>query len=198
MATSRSLPSVSGVLQFLLVALPRFVLGLLIFVGIAINFANVVGRYIFSSPIVWAEEILIFMMIWCVFIGAILVTWEGRHIKMDLLATRIPPPWREIVNAVSAIGLVLVCVFVIRQSWTVVSLFYETGQESVIARLPTSLMHASILVGFCGMLLAALLRWRSYLHGDFGSDAEALTRQLVETYGEISGEAGPNDNNKTA
>ncbi len=195
--TSQPLPGGSRILRFLLVAVPRFLLGLLIFVGIVINFAHIIGRYVFSSPIIWAEEILIFIMIWCVFIGAIVVTWEGRHIKMDLLSAKIPPPWREIVNVLTTIGIILVCIFVIRQSWTVVSLFYETGQQSVIARLPAGIMHSSILVGFSGMLLVVLLRWRSYLHGDFGSDAEAMTRQLMEMYGDIGGEAGTGGNHQT-
>lgn len=175
--------------RFALVNVPRFLLGLLIFVGIAINFANIVGRYVFSAPIIWAEEILVFIMIWCVFIGAILVTWEGRHIKMDLLSTKIGPPWRQIVNALTTICIVLVCTFVISQSWTVISLLFATGQQTVIARLPTWIMHSSILVGFGGMLLVVLLRWRSYLHGDIGSDAEAVSRQLMETYGTVGEEA---------
>lgn len=173
-----------------LVSVPRFLLGLLIFVGIGINFANVVGRYVFSSPFVWAEEILVFIMIWCVFIGAVLVTWEGRHIKMDLLSAKLIPPWRQIVNALTNIGFVLVCLFVIIQSWDVVSLLLETGQQTVIARLPAGMMHASVLVGFGGMLLALLLRWRSHLHGEFGSDADAVTKQLVETYGTVGEDAG--------
>ena len=104
------------VLQFLVVTLPRFVLGSLIFVAIGINFANVVGRYVFFRPIVWAEEVLAYIMIWCVGIGAILVTWEGRHIKMDLIAVRVPPPWNRIVNGLIAGCFILFCGFVILQS----------------------------------------------------------------------------------
>src|SRR4051812_26024734 len=106
--------------DFLAVRLPRLLLGTLILAGIAINFANVVGRYVFGTPIVWAEEVLVFIMIWCVFVGAVLVTWEGRHIKMDLVSAKLAPPWRQIVNALGALGFVLVCVFVIVQSWGMV------------------------------------------------------------------------------
>ncbi len=171
--------------EFVFVRVPRFLLGVLIFAGIAINFANVLGRYLFGSPILWAEEILVFIMIWCVFLGVILVTWEGRHIKMDLLSVKFAPPWRQILNGFMTLGFLLVCVFVIRQSWGVVRLLYQTGQESVIARMPVAPMHASILIGFSAMLVVLLVRLRHYLSGDFGSDAEATTRQLVETYGTI-------------
>ena len=69
-----------------LMAVPRFLVAALILTSIAINFANVIGRYVFFSPIIWAEEVMIFIMVWCVFIGAVLVTWDGRHLRMDLLA----------------------------------------------------------------------------------------------------------------
>src|SRR5205823_12546248 len=57
----------------------RAVLGPLIFAGVALNFANVVGRYVFFKPIIWAEEVLVFIMIWCVMLGATVVTWENQH-----------------------------------------------------------------------------------------------------------------------
>ncbi len=171
--------------ELLFVRVPRFFLGLLIFTGIAINFANVVGRYAFGSPILWAEEALVFIMNWCVFLGVILVTWEGRHIKMDLLAVKFAAPWRQIINSLMTLGFVLVCGFVIRESWGMVKLLYQTGQESVIARIPVFPMHAAILIGFGAMLIVVLVRIRHYLSGDFGSDAEATTKQLMETYGEI-------------
>lgn len=182
------------VLQFIVVTLPRFLLGSLIFVAIGINFANVVGRYVFFRPIIWAEEILAYIMIWCVGIGAILVTWEGRHIKMDLIAVHVSPPWNRMLNGLVALGFILVCVFVIRQSWTVVSMMLETGQQSMIARLPMGLMHAAILVGFSGMLVALLLRLRSYLRGEFGSDTEATTKEILSTYGAIDDDGGKTRN----
>ena len=88
------------------------------------------------------------------------------------------------------LGFALVCVFVIRQSWSVVTMLYQTGQQSVIARIPIGPMHASILLGFSAMLIVVLLRLPRYLSGEFGSDAEATTRQLVETYGSLDEQNG--------
>lgn len=178
------------ILEFIAVSLPRLILGVLCFAGIAINFANVVGRYVFSAPIIWAEEILVYLMIWCVFIGAILVTWEGRHIKMDLIAMKIPAPWRYAVNGLMALTFVLVCAFILKQSWTLTSMMAELDQQSVIARLPMAAVHAAVLVGFALMLLAVLVRLKAYVTGDMGSDAEATAEQLRELYGDF-GEGEP-------
>jgi len=176
---------VQRVLRFLCVAVPRFALGTLISIGVVINVANVAGRYVFSAPIIWAEEILVFIMIGCVFLGAILVTWEGQHIRMDLLSTRLGRPWRRIVLALDTLAFVLVCLFVIRYSWTFVQLLYETGQQTVVARLPAWLMHGAILAGFTGMLLVVLLRLRNYLTGNFDAVAGV---QAADT--ESSGRSG--------
>ena len=46
------------------IRVPHVVAGILFFVAAAINFINVVARYVFSDPVFWAEEILIFLVIW--------------------------------------------------------------------------------------------------------------------------------------
>ena len=148
--------------------MPRFALGTMISVGVVINVANVTGRYLFNAPIIWAEEILVFIMIGCVFLGAILVTWEGQHIRMDMISVRLGKPWRSIVLALDTLVFVLVCLFVIYHSWHFVQLLYDTGQSTVVARLPAWLMHGTILAGFTGMLLVVLVRLRNYFTGDFG------------------------------
>ena len=81
----------------------RAALGALILAGVALNFANVVGRYVFWKPIIWAEEILVFIMVWCVMLGATLVTWENQHLRMDAVYHLAPPRLRRWLNLVSTV-----------------------------------------------------------------------------------------------
>ena len=157
-------------------AVPRFVIAALILISIAINFANVIGRYVFFSPIIWAEEVMIFIMVWCVFLGAVLVTWEGRHLRMDLLASAIPSPWREIVNSIAATGFLLVAGLVVSQSWLAVSLFAELGQKSTTAGVPMLIPHSALLIGFALMVVCVAVRFRAYVSGDLASEAEDVVR----------------------
>jgi TRAP-type C4-dicarboxylate transport system permease small subunit len=172
-------------LERILIAGVRTIVGAAIFVSIAINFANIAGRYLFSAPVLWAEEILDYLMVWSVFLGAVLVTWEGRHIKMDLISVRIPSPAREIVNAVAVAVFAAVCVFMIVQSWTVTSLVWRIDQRSVAAEIPMALAHAGVLLGFIGMLLAVLFRLRQYVRNVFGSETEAAQKQVTNTFGSL-------------
>jgi len=154
------------VVTFGLVTIPRLILGTLILVSIAINFANVIGRYVFQAPIIWAEEIMIYIMIWAVLAGAVLVSWDGNHLKMDFFTLTLPSPWKEVLNFAGAIIFLLVCVFVLPQSLKVVELMARFDQRSVIARIPMAIPHGAILLGFFLMLVAVAVRFRMYVTGN--------------------------------
>jgi TRAP-type C4-dicarboxylate transport system permease small subunit len=172
-------------LTFAVLTVPRTIIGVAILASIAINFANIVGRYILLAPIIWAEEIMIYINVWCVFIGCILVTWDGRHLKMDLFSVMLKSPWKQIVNTIAAIGFLLVCVFVVLQSWTVSSMMERLDQRSVVAEIPMVIPHAAVLLGFGAMLVVLLYRIRSYIVGAMGSDIDATTKSLDETFKDL-------------
>jgi TRAP-type C4-dicarboxylate transport system permease small subunit len=153
--------------KLLFVALPRWIMGSTLLIGLAINLANVIGRYAFGYSLYWAEEVLVYLMIWGVFIGVAAVAFNGDHLNMDLFSSGMNDPWKTIINACMLLVLLLCCGFAISQSWKVVTLFYLAGQVSVAAGIPKAIPHAALLVGFVLMLLAVLVRARSYLTGKF-------------------------------
>ncbi len=173
---NRSLPS--KVLRFLAKTLPSAIIGALILFGIALNFANVVGRKVFAKPVFGAEEVMIFIMVWCVFLGAVPVTWEGRHLRMDLLSTHLGSPWKEILNLIAVAGLLTISGFVALQSAEVVSLFAQLGQRSSTAGIPMVVPHLAVLVGFSLIFLAALVRFRRYVAGTFESEVEDVAARF--------------------
>ncbi len=68
-----------------LVAVIGVLSGVLLVASVALNFANVVGRYFFNASIPWAEEVMLFLMVGCVFLGNGVVAWSGRQIRMDVV-----------------------------------------------------------------------------------------------------------------
>ncbi|HWI38199.1 MAG TPA: TRAP transporter small permease [Burkholderiales bacterium] len=175
--------SVLSRVEGMLIGGVRIIVGASIFVSIGINFANIAGRYLFSEPILWAEEILNYLMVWSVFLGAVLVTWEGRHIKMDLISARFRPPASVILNIITVAVFAGICVFMIIQSWTVTSMAQQIDQRSVAAEMPMMYAHVAVLLGFAGMLVAVLLRIPQYVRNVFGSETAAAQKQVVDTFG---------------
>jgi TRAP-type C4-dicarboxylate transport system permease small subunit len=144
----------------------RAALGVLILAGVALNFANVVGRYVFLAPIIWAEEVLVFIMVWCVMLGATLVTWEDQHLRMDALHHLTPPRVHRWLGLGTTLAFLLVGVFVLAQSLRLLALAAETGQRSVVADIPMVVPFAAIPLSFA--IIVAMLVWRvrRLLRGD--------------------------------
>lgn len=162
----------SAAARFLL-GVPKILIGALILLSILLNFANVVARYLFLAPIPWAEEIMIFIMIWCVFMGVILVAWDGTHLRMDLLSSTLPSPWKEVVNFVTWLAAVVICGFVSIQSFHATELFDRMGAKSVIAGVPMVIPHAAITLGFVALTVVFVVRFRQYLAGRFNAQSGA-------------------------
>lgn len=142
---------------------PRALIGAIILAGIAINFANVIGRYVFLAPLDWAEEVMVYLIVWAVFLGAVVVTFEKRHLAMDIVLKRLPPRPQRALRAVILTVLVLCCGFVCIQAARIVELMGRLDQKSIVVGIPMTLPYLAFVVGFGLMVLAALaaIRWRA-------------------------------------
>ena len=112
--------------EFIFLKIPHVLSGVLFLVAVVINIINVIARYVFSSPIFWAEETLIFLVIWIVFLVAGAITYRGAHLNMDLLYSNMTARWKLMVNVVITLTLIFCTTFTAFQSWKVVDLHYHT------------------------------------------------------------------------
>lgn len=168
MAESNRVPEPHrGIASLVFIKLPHLITGTLLLIAIAINIANVIGRYVFGSAIFWTEEILLYILVWSVFIAAATITYRGEHLCMDLFVGMIRSPWKQILNGISAALFVACCAVVLTQSYKVFMLHYQNGTESMAAGLPMTIPHGAFLLGFALMLVAVLLRIRAYVSGKF-------------------------------
>lgn len=162
---------VQGGLRFLLSSVPKAIIGTLILASIALNFANAAGRYVFLEPIIWAEEIMIYIMMWITFAGAVLVTWRNRHLSMDIFVLLLPTRWRHAVNWLVVVGFVVVLGIVLVHSWQVLAVYFRTWPRSNVAEIPMVIPHAAVLFGVFLMLVAVLVRLRMYILGEYEAES---------------------------
>ena len=137
-----------------LMTILRTAAGALLVGSVIVNFANIIGRYFFSVSIQWAEEVMLFLMIGCVFLNCGLVGWSGRQIRMDAIVSLLPRPLRAIVELACDVLLVVTSIIVAVLAWPVVSMLAELDQRSQAANIPLVLPQAMLPIGF---LLMALL-----------------------------------------
>jgi C4-dicarboxylate transporter DctQ subunit len=155
------------VADLIFIRVPYLLLGTILLLAIGINFANIVGRYVFSSAIYWAEEILAFMVVWAVFIALPSITYRGAHLKMDLFSSVARSPIREILGGLVAILMIVASAYVVYQSANVIGLYMRTGTRTFTVGVPLIIPNLAVPVGFALVIVAILIRFRSYLSGRF-------------------------------
>ena len=139
----------------------RLLLGALLLASIALNFANVVARYAFSWPFEWAEEVTTIILLWCVFLGAALVTWKDEHLRMSVVSDMLPAWWQRALRATATVCLVITLGFLLYQSGRVIWFMASMGQRTAVTEIPSAIPHLAIPAGFALMLLAVLGRRKS-------------------------------------
>jgi len=141
-----------------LLAVTRTVAALCLIASVAINFGNIIGRYFFSVSIPWAEEIMLFLMVGCVFTGCCAVAWEGRQIRMDVVLVMMPPRVREAFNILSDLVMVAAAAAVTIFAWPVITQLAAFDERSQAANFPLVIPQAMIPIGYSLMALLIALR----------------------------------------
>ena len=129
--------------------------------------ANVIGRYVFAAPLIWAEEVLIFMIIWGVYIAGGSISYLGNHLTMDLLAAKLRSPYRVFLGIGTVVLTVTCSAFVVTQTARILALYTRTGEVTMAARVPLVYAHAAVLVGFASMGIVTLVRARAHARNTF-------------------------------
>jgi TRAP-type C4-dicarboxylate transport system permease small subunit len=138
-----------------LLALTRATAGLCLLCSVAINFGNIVGRYFFSVSIPWAEEIMLFLMVGCVFTGCCAVAWEGRQIRMDVIVNALPAKARDFLMLLSDLVTIAAAIAVVVFAWPVITQLAEFDERSQAADFPLFIPQGLIPLGY--MLMGLLV-----------------------------------------
>jgi C4-dicarboxylate transporter DctQ subunit len=119
-------------------------------------FVNVVLRYWFSSPINWAEELTLYLMVWIVFVGGSVAVRTRGHIAIDLLPRVLSPAHRRLLAfAVALLALVFFAVF-FWYSLEHVLRVRSIDQRTPVMQAPMWLTYLALPVGSALMGLRTL------------------------------------------
>jgi TRAP-type C4-dicarboxylate transport system permease small subunit len=141
-----------------LLAVIRVLSGVMLVASVALNFANVIGRYFFSVSIPWAEEAMLFLMVGCVFLGNGVVAWSGRQIRMDIIISRLPPKVREALDLFSELVLIATTVTIAIFAWPVIRDLAAFDQRSQAGDFPLVIPQALVPIGLAIMALLVAVR----------------------------------------
>lgn len=138
--------------------------------ALAINFANVVGRYVFHMPIFWAEEVTIILIIWSVSLISFQLTVNNEHLVTEILKPYLSFRMQKALLVFTTLIGVAISVFIAYYSYLVVELVGRLGQVTTVAEIPKSVAYASITVMFVFAGVGGLIRLFDVIkHSNSGS-----------------------------
>jgi TRAP-type C4-dicarboxylate transport system permease small subunit len=141
-----------------LLTLTRTLSAICLLGSVVINFVNIIGRYVFSVSIPWAEEIMLFLMVGCVFTGCCSVAWQGRHIRMDVLLLALPPKLRAFFDLFSDLVLIAASIIVTAFAYPVITQLAAFDERSEAANFPLVIPQSMIPIGYSLMALLVAIR----------------------------------------
>lgn len=80
-------------------------------------FSNVVLRYLTNQSIVFVDELSRWMLVYMVFLGAILGLRDYAHLGVDTLVRLASPKLRRVMFVVSHSLMMVCCLFIVKGSW---------------------------------------------------------------------------------
>lgn len=119
---------------------------------IAICFSNTVGRYLFSKPIVWAEEIVRYMSVWLATVGASLTARVDGHTTLDFVQETVKN--RKVKVTLFLVTRILAILSMVVLFPAGLELVNKLGKAtSPASGLPTWVLYASYPVGTACIIL---------------------------------------------
>ena len=144
-------------------------------VAVALNLANIVGRYVFFRPIASAEEVMLFLFVGTVFLGNSYVGWKGGQIRMDVFLHALPAAWRRWLDVLADVAVIVVSIVIIVVGWPAIQMLAEFDQRSQVAEIPLVLPQALIPIGLALNALFVVARLIAHVRT---GDAEPLGEAL--------------------
>lgn len=115
---------------------------------------GVIARYIAPQPAAWSNEVATIGFAWVVFLGAAAGAKRHLHVGVDVLTSRLPAAVKRPVAIVVAVFLAVALAYV---AWLALKIGYlSRGRPTPILRLPLTIVHAALAIGFASMAIQSL------------------------------------------
>src|SRR5699024_7131032 len=100
-------------LNDILKSIEDYISGGFIITGLMILFVQVLMRYVFNLPTTWQDESARYFIVWGVLLGSAVALRDGQHITIDIVYQSLSDKWKNIINIISNILILLFLILLI-------------------------------------------------------------------------------------
>lgn len=125
--------------------------------------ANIFSRYLFNTPIYWAEEVATSLFIWTVFVGSAYAYRNHSHLGVDILVKMLPGKAKKVsqfIVSIIEIAVLAMLTYVsaqyVQNSW---------NRVTDVLMMPRWYFSIAVPIGFGWSLLYAIVFFIQRLMG---------------------------------
>jgi TRAP-type C4-dicarboxylate transport system permease small subunit len=144
-------------LKSLLIKLISISASVLLGIMAVLYMAQVVFRYCIASPIVWADELAGYMMVWVVFLGSVLALRERTHINIDLLWKFLPPKPRKFLIWTCDIFVMVFAVTLTVNGYKLIK--GSLGMRTTSIDIPYAPVYSIMFISGTLMIIVMIFNW---------------------------------------
>ena len=110
---------------------------------------EVICRYFFKSPTIWAQETSIYLFIWTMLAGSAYTLQKGKHVRIDLLIEHLSLRTQRILEMVTSFVDMVFCAIVSWQAYEMIAASVGYNKVSAtLLRVPMWIPQMALLLGF--------------------------------------------------
>ncbi len=124
--------------------------------AVGLTIVSVILRYVFSAGIFWAQEAVIYLVIFSTFIGAVVTLRHNEHVNVDILPTFLGERGKWLFALLGAGITLLYCAIFGFYSWLLITEPAARNTTTPALDLPLWVVELALPIGFTLMFLRAL------------------------------------------
>lgn len=128
---------------------------ILISIIILMTFLQVITRYIINVSIPWAQELVVFSMVWMILLGCSMGIKKQELARLTLLIDKLPPKGQEVMRIVNNSIIIVFLVVVFHANHTVI--LNAMNRLSGMMRIPMGYVNLSLSVASVLIILYGLV-----------------------------------------
>ena len=132
----------------------KYFTGVLMVLLTIIVCAIVISRYVFRIQMGGIEELPVYFMCVCIWLGGIRVSRNDAHVKIEIIYSLIKNPRAQnVLRTLTSLVAALVLTYFCNSAWLLVIRTYEAGTISSSIGFPLWIAYSFELIGTVGMTI---------------------------------------------
>lgn len=114
---------------------------------VLIVFVQVIFRYVFNNSLSWSEELVRYIFMWQVWLGASLGMRINEHIRVDMFVKKLPLVGQKVIDVIVTVGILCFYFFLIWYGFVYLKDVIAKNMLSTALRLPLAFVYVSLPFG---------------------------------------------------